>query len=58
MTDVQKLKRLYIILRWYDCVASNSTNKITDQDFKLAMELEKEMHEIQRQIASKRKKKS
>jgi hypothetical protein len=56
MTDVQRLKRLYIILRWYDCVVAHST-KIPEQDFKLAMELEKEMHEIQKQIASKRKKK-
>jgi hypothetical protein len=59
MTDAQQLKRLYILLRWYDCVAARSP-KIPEQDFKLAMELEREMHKLQEKMnaaVKKRRKK-
>ena len=51
MTCTQKLKRLYMILRWYDSYAIHSldkTDEIPEEDMKLALELEKEMHELQR----------
>lgn len=58
MTPAQKLRKLYMILRWYDCVVAASDNKVPEADFKLAMELEREMLEIQRSIVAKKKKKS
>jgi hypothetical protein len=63
MTDTQKLKRLYMLLRWYDrCVELGKIKKeeIAEEDLRLAYSLELEMHELQRKInsaAKKRKKK-
>lgn len=62
MTDTQKLKRLYMLLRWYDgCVELSALKKeeIAEEDVRLAQTLELEMHELQRKIntaAKKRKK--
>jgi hypothetical protein len=51
MTCTQKLKRLYIILRWYDSYAAGSiasSDEIPEEDKKLALELERDMLELQR----------
>jgi hypothetical protein len=51
MTAAQRLKRLYITLRWYDSHIAHSCCKldeIPEEDMKLALELENEMHELQR----------
>jgi hypothetical protein len=57
MTCTQKLKRLYMILRWYDSYVGHrdKTEEMPEEDMKLALELEKEMHELQR-IANAAKK--
>jgi hypothetical protein len=58
MTDAQKLKRLYIILRWYDTHAVHVLNKmeeIPEEDLKLMHELEREMLDIQRRANAVKK---
>jgi hypothetical protein len=55
MTDSQKLKRLYIILRWYDSHVRNyleNDDEILEEDVRLMRELEKEMLEIQKRANS------
>jgi hypothetical protein len=55
MTDTQKLRRLYIILRWYDSHVRNhleNDDEILEEDTKLMHELEKEMLELQKKATA------
>jgi hypothetical protein len=55
MTDVQKLKRLYIILRWYNRYFAERPEELLDEDTRLMLELEKEMYEIQKRLTAAKK---
>jgi len=55
----EKMKRLYMILRWYDGNALwlKSTNQeVSDMDIKLMLELEQDMLEVQKKTTAVRKK--
>ena len=58
MTDTQKLKRLYMLLRWYDSYVKSIDYETPDDDLRLALELEKEMHAIQAEALRVKKKKN
>jgi hypothetical protein len=65
MTAAEKMKRLYIILRWYDrsvqWLKQQADQEVPDTDTKLMIELEAEMRELQRNSSAnkvKKKKKS
>ena len=58
MTDTEKLKRLYILLRWYDSFKKEAVN-VPAEHLKLMFELEREMQDLQKKLtAAKRRKKS
>lgn len=57
MTDAQKLKRLYILLRWYDGFAAARSEELLDDDIRLMLELEKEMIELQKKANEPKKSK-
>ena len=56
-TTSEKMRRIYIILRWYDRYVDAQENKTPEEDTKLAMELELEMFELQRKSFEKEVKK-
>jgi len=61
MTITQKLKRNYMLLRWYDrYVADIASRKdeVPEEDLKLALELEKETHVLQAEALRVKKKKT
>jgi hypothetical protein len=61
MTIAQKLKRIYMLLRWYDRYAEYSferKDEVPEEDLRLALELEKEMHALQAEALRAKKKKS
>ena len=59
-TTAEKMRRIYIILRWYDryvdWVNQKPNQEIPEDDQKLALQLEQEMLELQRLSLSKAKK--
>jgi hypothetical protein len=55
MTDVQKLKRLYILLRWYSWYFAEKPEELLDEDTRLMLELEKEVLEIQKRLNTAKK---
>jgi hypothetical protein len=60
MTIAHQLKRIYMVLRWYDShVAYSSIGKhsVTDEDFKLVMQLQKEYSELQAEALRVKKEK-
>jgi hypothetical protein len=56
-TTSEKMRRIYIILRWYDRYVDAQENETPEEDTKLAMELELEMLELQRKSFEKEVKK-
>lgn len=56
-TTSEKMRRIYIILRWYDRYVDVQENKTPEEDTKLARELEVEMLELQRKSFEKEVKK-
>jgi hypothetical protein len=59
MTGTQKLKRIYMLLRWYDSYAADiiaRKDEVPEEDLKLALTLEKEMHELQAEALRVKKK--
>ena len=59
MTSMQKLRQLYIILRWYDgntlWLAEKFNQTPSDADVRLMHELENEMLDLQRKANSVKK---
>lgn len=59
MTVVQKLKCIYMLLRWYDRYVADiiaRKDEVPEEDLKLALKLEKEMHELQAEALKMKKK--
>ena len=60
-STAEKMRRIYIILRWYDryndWLAENGNQELSDDDKKLAIQLEEEMLELQKRALRKEKKK-
>lgn len=57
MTTPQKMKRLYMLLKWYDYFAASCKDEVPEEDFKLALQLQCEMAELQAEAFKKKKKK-
>lgn len=61
MTAAEKMRRLYIILRWYDrsvqWLKQQDDQEVPDTDTKLMIELEAEMRELQRNSSANKVKK-
>jgi hypothetical protein len=61
MTSTEKMRRLYIILRWYDrsvqWLKQQAGQEVPETDTKLMIELEAEMRELQRNSSANRVKK-
>lgn len=48
-----------MLLRWYDSYAKefNGSDEIPEEDVRLALEIERDMHELQRNLNAAKKKK-
>lgn len=57
MTTPQKMKRLYILLKWYDYFRAVQSEEVPEEDFKLALQLQHEMAELQAESFKKKRKK-
>lgn len=61
MTSAEKMRRLYIILRWYDrsvqWLKQQADQEVPEADTKLMIELEAEMRELQRNSGANKVKK-
>jgi len=57
MTTPQKMKRIYMFLKWYDYFVSSHSEEVPEEDFKLALQLQHEMDELQAESFKKKKKK-
>jgi hypothetical protein len=61
MTSAEKMRRLYIILRWYDrsvqWLKQQADQEVPETDTKLMIELEAEMRELQRNSGANKVKK-
>lgn len=57
MTTPQKMKRLYILLKWYDYFRAVQSEEVPEEDFKLALQLQHEMHALQAEALRAKKKK-
>lgn len=61
MTDTQGLKRIYMLLRWYDSYAESlaaQNIEVPEEDMRLMLELEKESRELQARALRAKKNKS
>jgi hypothetical protein len=61
MTSAQQMRRIYMILRWYDshvAYSSPHTHEVTDDDFKLVMQLQKEYSDLQAEALKAKSKKT
>jgi len=59
MTVIQKLKGTYMLLRWYDSYVADiiaRKDEVPEEDLRLALKLEKEMHELQAEALKMKKK--
>jgi len=57
VTNPEKMKRLYILLKWYDYFAASPKMDVPEEDFKLALQLQYEMDELQAEAFKKKKNK-
>lgn len=59
MTYAQKLKKMFMLLRWYDSYVKDfkSADEVPEEDVRLALEIERDMHEVQTKLNAVKKEK-